>query len=126
MIIVIFYFVLSLIRGNNGRSHHDLAIAAGGGENRPATRLEPAVQRALFAGGSATTRAAPLQSRVANCVVVAPKRQGHAVGVNGGLPDCVVAFSLNVEFGVVVLAGPFFETALAIGAVCGAGVIRAA
>ena len=63
----------SLIRGNNGGTHHDLAIAAGGGENRPAARLEPAVQSAFFAGGSATTRAAPLQSRVPNGGVIASK-----------------------------------------------------
>ena len=63
----------SLICGNDGGSHHDLAISAGGRQHGSATRLEPAVQRALFAGGSATTRAAPLQSRVPNGGVIAPK-----------------------------------------------------
>ena len=122
----LYFIFLLLIRGHNGGPHHDLPVSAGGSQRRTAAGLKPAVQRALFARGSAATRAAPLQSRVANGVIIAPKRQRHPAGVDGGLPDCVVAFPLNVELGVVVLADPLSGTALAIGAAQRALIICAA
>ena len=117
---------LVLIRGNDGGPHHDLPVSAGSGQHGSAAGLEPAVQRAFFSWSRATARPAPLQSRVANGVIVASKRQRNTSGVDGGLTDCIISFSLNVEFGVMVLAGPFFGPALAIRAVCRAGIICAA
>ena len=117
---------LVLIRGNDGGPHHDLPVSAAGCQHGSAAGLKPAVQSAFFAGGSASTRATPLQSRVANRIIIAPKRKRNSGGVDGGLTDCIITFSLNVEFGVMVLDGPLLGPALAIRAVCRAGIICAA
>ena len=117
---------LVLIRGNDGGPHHDLPVSAGGRQYRPAAGLKPVIQRAFFSWSRAAARPTPLQSRVADGVIIASKRQRNSGGVDGGLTDCIISFSLNVEFGVVILAGPFFGPALAIRAVCRAGIICAA
>lgn len=115
-----------LIRGNDGGPHHDLPVSAAGRQHGPAAGLEPAVQRAFFSWSRAAARTTPLQSRVPNGVIVASKRQRNSSGVDGGLTDCIISFSLNVEFGVMVLTGPFLGAALAVRAVCRAGIICAA
>ena len=123
---IYFIFFSSLIRWHNGGPHHDLPVSAAARHRRPAAGLEPAVQRAFFWWSRAAARAAPLQSRVADGGVVASKCERHAVAIDGGLANRIVSFSLNVEFGVVVLRGPFFGPALAIRAACRTGVICAA
>ena len=115
-----------MISWNDGGSHHDLPVAAAARQYRAAAGFEPAVQRTFFWRSRAATRAAPLQSRVPNRFIVASKCDGHAVAIDGGFTNRVVSFSLNVEFGVMVLAGPFLGAALAIRAACRTGVICAA
>lgn len=117
---------LVLIRGNDGGPHHDLPVSAAGCQHGSAAGLEPAVQSAFFSRSGASARPTLLQSRVSYRVVVASKCQRNAVAIYGRLTNCIISFSLNVEFGVMVLTGPLLGPALAIRAVCRAGIICAA
>jgi hypothetical protein len=103
-----------------------LPVSAGGGQHGPAAGLEPAVQRAFFSWSRTAPGAAPLQSRVSYRIIITPKRKRNSGSVDGGLTDCIISFSLNVEFGIMVLDSPLLGTALAIRAACRAGIICAA
>jgi len=103
-----------LICRYNGGPHDNLPVSTAGSQCRTASGFKPAVQGAFFWRSRAATRAAPLQSRVANGLVVASKCERHTVAINGGFTNCIIAFSLNVKFGVMVLRGPFLRPALAV------------
>ena len=61
------------ICGNNGGPHHDLPVSAAARQCRSAAGFEPAVQRAFFGRSGASASPALLQSRVANCMIIASK-----------------------------------------------------
>jgi hypothetical protein len=61
------------ICGNNGGPHHDLPVSAAARQCRAAAGFEPAVQRAFFGRSGAPASTALLQSRVANCMIIASK-----------------------------------------------------